>query len=411
VKAKRIVPVVGEPLDDAELVIIDGKIELIGRDLEYPRGAEVIDARDQVVMPGLLLARSRHGLRSYSRSGVKAHRKASEEVLLEEIDFEPLHEAGFTAVAFLPTGSGLTGQSSLYRTGGPESERLLDDAVHVIVPFTSPARDKVALRNALKKAQAEIDKVEKARAEWEKKQEEEKKKKEAEEKKKEQEQKQGGQGGNKQGGEEKKEEEKPAEFKPPEIDAGHVPFVDLIQEKEGASPMLVELSRASDLVHWEDLLSTRDDALAHELFLDPGFSSDFNYAIERLGARGGLVLTTPGLSRLPSTSTRYNLPAELAVAGLDVAFVPRFDNATEWKRYRARAADLVRAGMPRDAALRALTLHPARLLGVEDRLGSIEKGKDADLVFLDGDGPLDPHAEVTRVMILGETVWEREEDS
>jgi imidazolonepropionase-like amidohydrolase len=66
-------------------------------------------------------------------------------------------------------------------------------------------------------------------------------------------------------------------------------------------------------------------------------------------------------------------------------------------------AELVREGWPREEALKALTLHPARLLGLEARLGSIEKGKDADLIFLDAD-PFDPTARVREVMIAGEIV-------
>jgi imidazolonepropionase-like amidohydrolase len=52
-----------------------------------------------------------------------------------------------------------------------------------------------------------------------------------------------------------------------------------------------------------------------------------------------------------------------------------------------------------------VTLHPAMLLGVESRIGSIQVGRDADLVFLSGD-PVDPLTEVRRVMVLGRIVWE-----
>ena len=57
--------------------------------------------------------------------------------------------------------------------------------------------------------------------------------------------------------------------------------------------------------------------------------------------------------------------------------------------------------------MKALTLHPARPLGLEKRLGSIEKDKDADLIFLDAD-PLDPRARVREVMIGGEIVHRAE---
>ena len=49
------------------------------------------------------------------------------------------------------------------------------------------------------------------------------------------------------------------------------------------------------------------------------------------------------------------------------------------------AAYTIRGGLPQEAALRALTLDAAEILGVEDRIGSLEVGKDADLIITDGD--------------------------
>jgi imidazolonepropionase-like amidohydrolase len=88
-----------------------------------------------------------------------------------------------------------------------------------------------------------------------------------------------------------------------------------------------------------------------------------------------------------------------------VAFLPASDTPTELKAIRRRLAELVRAGLPREDALKGVTIHVAKVLGLEDRLGTIEKGKDADLVFLDGD-PLAVGTRVTRVMTCGETAWE-----
>ena len=65
--------------------------------------------------------------------------------------------------------------------------------------------------------------------------------------------------------------------------------------------------------------------------------------------------------------------------------------------------------MSRKAAIQALTLHAAAAIGLDASIGSLEKDKDGDMVFLDGD-PLDPHASVKRVMIRGEIVWEAEDE-
>jgi imidazolonepropionase-like amidohydrolase len=97
--------------------------------------------------------------------------------------------------------------------------------------------------------------------------------------------------------------------------------------------------------------------------------------------------------------------AELVRAGCEVSVVPGRDSRSELQRLRPRLAEVVRAGLERAKALESLSLAPARAIGLGDRLGSLEKDKDADLVFFDGD-PLDPHSRIQRVMILGETVWE-----
>ena len=63
----------------------------------------------------------------------------------------------------------------------------------------------------------------------------------------------------------------------------------------------------------------------------------------------------------------------------------------------------VKHGLPYDAALRAITITPAEILGVADRVGSIEKGKDADIRILDSD-PLELRTRVETVIIDGEIV-------
>jgi imidazolonepropionase-like amidohydrolase len=59
--------------------------------------------------------------------------------------------------------------------------------------------------------------------------------------------------------------------------------------------------------------------------------------------------------------------------------------------------------MDEEEALKAITINPARICGVDDRLGSLEKGKDADIVVFDG-WPLDVNARVKWVIIDGKVV-------
>src|SRR5690606_4662090 len=63
----------------------------------------------------------------------------------------------------------------------------------------------------------------------------------------------------------------------------------------------------------------------------------------------------------------------------------------------------VKEGMDRDAALRAVTINPAEVMGVADRVGSLAVGKDADLVLWSGD-PLDLQSRTLRVWIEGREV-------
>jgi len=72
-------------------------------------------------------------------------------------------------------------------------------------------------------------------------------------------------------------------------------------------------------------------------------------------------------------------------------------------RLAIQPAYAMRGGLPFDAALAAVTISPARLLGVDDRVGSIEVGKDADLVLWDGP-PFQPTSRIVGVVLDGELV-------
>lgn len=414
VRAGRIITVSGKEIENGEIVIVDGTIRLVGRDLEYPGNARIIDAGDQVVMPGLIHARSRMSLPNYNRNGVHTNYNVGDDFDLGSLDFEDVLRAGFTAVCLYPPGTGLPGMATVYRAAGPDEARVISAEAFLRVTMTNPGRDKGVLRGAFKKAKSEIEKVEKARKEWEEKQkaakaksEQEKKEpqeKDGEEKKDQPGNPRGENGDDGDGDKEKDTEEtkdaKPEEFKPPSIDAAHQRLVDLIR-KDADYPLLLEVSNASGFRHAIDAMKQYPD-IGYKLFLASGFGSDYHYVIDALADSEIPLLTTAVLGRLPDTATQFNLPGELTASGIEVALVPGSGN------FRTVVADLVRAGFDRNSALRAISLQPATFLGVADRLGTIEKDKDADLVFLDGD-PLDPLSEVQRVMILGEIVWEKDD--
>jgi imidazolonepropionase-like amidohydrolase len=98
-------------------------------------------------------------------------------------------------------------------------------------------------------------------------------------------------------------------------------------------------------------------------------------------------------------------PGRLARAGIPVAFVSDAP-ATAEEHLRVSAAFAVKYGMDRDAALRALTVTPARLLGLAESAGSLEEGKAADVVVWSGD-PLSLTSNVELVIIDGRVTWRK----
>ena len=434
IKAGRVITVSGEEFAPGIVVIEDGTVSAVGGGIEYPLSAKVIDARHETVMPGFVNARSRFGLSEYDRSGVHGDQSAASDVYLSQLRFDDLLRAGYTAICFVPDGSDIPGTASCFRTAGPDDVRSLAESAYLHVVPSWPRNGKATLRNALKKAKEEIEKVEKARKEWEEKQKEkaekekEKEQENGEEPEEEEKKDEGDENGddtgvgrsraprNDEGGDEepapdeKKEDAKPEdeEFKPPTIDPAHQPLVDLIEHKEQAR-MMVRIDRAADLHHFDDVIELYDD-LAYVLYLATARSVDYHHVVESLGERKAGVVLRPSVHFLQYTTVRYNLMAGLVAAGCEVSVIPWSDKRIELLRVRERLAELVRAGLPREAAVKSLTLNPAKVTGLAERLGSIEKDKEADLVFLDGD-PLDPQSRVKRVMILGEVVWTVDEEA
>jgi imidazolonepropionase-like amidohydrolase len=83
------------------------------------------------------------------------------------------------------------------------------------------------------------------------------------------------------------------------------------------------------------------------------------------------------------------------------------DEMSAVKYLTINAALAVREGMPEDAALAAITIVPAEIIGVADRVGSLEVGKDADIVIMSGH-PFDYRTVVEHVLVNGQVVYQRD---
>ena len=97
--------------------------------------------------------------------------------------------------------------------------------------------------------------------------------------------------------------------------------------------------------------------------------------------------------------------AVLEAAGADVG-LHTDDYVTDSRLFLRSAALAVREGMSRAGALEAVTLVNAKMMRVDDRIGSLKKGKDADLIILSGD-PFSVYTHVEQTWIEGQKVWDR----
>ncbi|MEZ4237949.1 MAG: amidohydrolase family protein [Myxococcota bacterium] len=117
-----------------------------------------------------------------------------------------------------------------------------------------------------------------------------------------------------------------------------------------------------------------------------------------------IVVDSPG-GKEEALELRIETPAILAAAGVPVAL--HTDDPITDSRLFLRAGGLaVRGGMPEDQALAALTLNGAKMLGLQERVGSLEPGKDADLVVLSGP-PLSVWTHVEQTWVEGQKVFDR----
>ena len=108
-----------------------------------------------------------------------------------------------------------------------------------------------------------------------------------------------------------------------------------------------------------------------------------------------------GRSKAELQEVNIRNAAILAQAGVKIAIQVDATSETRWLPIEVGVA--IREGLPEEEAFRAVTINPAAIIGVEDRLGSIEPGKDADLALFDGH-PFETRSRCRMVLIDGEVV-------
>ncbi len=171
----------------------------------------------------------------------------------------------------------------------------------------------------------------------------------------------------------------------------------LAQALDGEIALMVTAQTAADIATALRL----QQEFGFRLWLD-GAAESYKM-IDPLRAAGVPIFLHPTMMRTAgeTRNAAMDTAAKLESAGIPFAIQSGYEGYVPKARvilYEAAAA--VHAGLDRQAALRAITLAPARFLGLESRIGSIEVGKDADLVLYDGD-PFEYTSHVCQVLIDG----------
>ena len=182
-----------------------------------------------------------------------------------------------------------------------------------------------------------------------------------------------------------------------ELSLSRADLAALVPVAAGRRPLLVEVNRASDI---RNVLAAAEANRIRVVL--SGAAEAWMVADEIARARVPVILDAEDNQAFTfeSLNANYRNAAILHEAGVLVAFKPGIARIVfQIRTPRFLAGRTVPFGLPWEEALKAITLNPARIFGFADRSGSIETGKDADLVLWSGD-PLETTT-VARLVIIG----------
>ncbi len=385
IRNATIYPVTSAPIANGTIVFANGVITSVGPAGEIPTGATVIDGTGLSVYPGLIDSGTQVGL-------TEIESVAGTVDTTELGDFNPNARAavainphsnvipvtrvnGITNVVTVPEGGIISGQSALIQLAGwTPGEMVVKDSVgmHVRFPRLRTAsfgdvpqdeeaekeqrkaytRDVDKLRDMLRNAQAYAKAVS-ARA----------------------------------------ADRNTRRFDRDAMLEALVPVV------EGQEPVIVEANLARDI---RAALNFADE---FKLKMILSGAQDVAPVIPELKKRDIPVILGPILALPAREDDPYDLlfsnAAALQQAG--IRFAIRSSDSHNARNLPYHAGTCAAFGLPKEEALKAITIYPAQIFGVADRLGSLEPGKTANLIVTDGD-PLEIRTNVKRVFIAGEEI-------
>jgi imidazolonepropionase-like amidohydrolase len=379
----RVVPITDEPVDGGTVLIADGKVVAVGRDVSVPDDARVIDAAGGWVLPGFVEAHGHVGVHEEGEGWagqdtnemtepVTAHVRALDAINPADIGFRDAISGGVLAVNVNPgSGNPIGGQTAALKCWGRTVDEML---------LKAPAGMKSALGENPKRVYSQQKKTPSTRLGT------------------------------------------AAVIRGALVDAAnYLQRIEAEQAKPAADRKQVDRDLKLEAlgrvlrreIPWRQHCHRADDIatglriaeeFGYRLVIDHG--TEAHLLADILAAKNIPVIIGPLLtsrSKVELRNRSLTTPGKLAAAGVTIAITT--DHPVVPIHFLAYQAGLaVKHGLDRDTALQALTINPARIVGIDDRLGSIEPGKDADLVIWSGD-PLDVPSRVERAFVDGVEIY------
>ncbi len=392
-KGGRIIPIVGEDIPVGTILIEHGKIKAVGKDVEIPYDAMVVDVTGKVVMPGMIDAHSARGLDIRNENlDVTPFLDVYDAIDPSKLYFEDALRDGITTIHAIVGHNCVIGGLSraIHPIGITPDEMTQQPSVSLKLSVAPQNRsDRMAQLATFRETFRELAEYLDDLAETKYEESLEKKDEKI-----------------KVGPDEAKKLGKDL-IKPEDYDDKHRNLVKLTGGQLGA---FVYAGRAADIAAAESLAKQHGFFDQTTLVLGPRCYK----AIEEIKATGRpVVLDSQLLYReenpITGKITETFIPKVYADAGVAFSLLPSGDTSLAERYLNYQAARCVRNGIARKTALEAITINPARAIGIGDRFGSIEVGKTANVVVMSGD-PLDFSSWVDLVYINGIRAYERESD-
>ncbi len=409
IQGAKIITISGDIIPSGTILIKEIKIIAVGSDVAIPGEAKVIDAEGKVVMPGIVDAHNASGMsQANEQNPLVPFLSVVDSIDPSSSYFEECRRNGVTTAAVVPGDSTLIGgKAAIVHTAGQYVNDMLlrrDSALKISLRPTSGNRmnQLVRLRKELDKAQKAID------AESE--------------------------GEDASGDDDKAEDDSDADNKTEEDsepdesekDDDDSDEPEKAEEKKDAADEGLDALKAAlrgDMPVYIYCDVAMDVATA--LKLTEQYKLNTIFVLGRECYRAAKLLSGTDRPVILDASlvfwetdprTREDekivLPQLYATAGVPFIFQtadPGSRRTVGSSYFWYQAATAIKYGLSEADALAAITLEPAKLLGIDALVGSIEVGKDADLMILTGE-PLDIATWVDQTIVGGEVVYQRSED-